>query len=155
MRIKKILIEKYISKDAKILDLGCGAGRTTINLYRLGYKNIIGLDYSEKLIESANEYCDNNNLDIKFVYGDATNLSMYEDKTFDFILFSYNGLISIPLNDNSVLFAHYSSVNEIKEFITNNNFKLIENKLRSEICNESERITNWSKEDTMFYVVKK
>lgn len=214
---EKILIEKYISKDNKILDLGCGAGRTTINLYRLGYKNIIGLDYSEKLIESANEYCDNNNLDIKFVYGDATNLSMYEDKTFDFILFSYNGLMSIPkkgnrnkalreiyrilkrngififtahdrdnpkykeiwdiekkkwdegtqdknlfdygdrlieLDDNSVLFAHYSSVDEIKELITNNNFKLIENKLRSEICNEPEKITNWSKEDTMFYVVK-
>ena len=52
---EKILIEKYISKDAKILDLGCGAGRTTINLYRLEYKDIIGLDYSEKLIESANE----------------------------------------------------------------------------------------------------
>lgn len=92
---EKILIEKYISKDAKILDLGCGAGRTTINLYRLGYKDIIGLDYSEKLIESANEYCNNNNLDIKFVYGDATNLSMYKDKTFDFILFSYNGLMSM------------------------------------------------------------
>lgn len=214
---EKIMFEKYSSKNNKILDLGCGAGRTTINLYRNGYKDIIGLDYSEKLIECAKEYCNNNKLDVKFIYGDATDLSDFENNTFDTILFSYNGLTSIPKQENrdkvlqevkrvlkddgififtahdrdnpkyksiwdeeknkwdnglqdknlyefgdrflkledGIAFGHYSSVDEIKEFIRKNGFTLIENKLRSEICNEPERITNWSKEDTMFYIIQK
>ena len=64
---EKIMFEKYISKDAKILDLGCGAGRTTINLYKEGYKNITGLDISDKFIDYAKNYCKTNNLDIEFI----------------------------------------------------------------------------------------
>ena len=61
---EKIIFEKYISKTANILDLGCGAGRTTINMYKQGYKNIVGLDISDKFIEFANNYCKENDLDI-------------------------------------------------------------------------------------------
>lgn len=50
---EKIMFEKYITKTAKILDLGCGAGRTTINMYKLGYNDIIGLDISDKFINFA------------------------------------------------------------------------------------------------------
>lgn len=31
---EKIVFNKYINFNDKILDLGCGAGRTTINLYK-------------------------------------------------------------------------------------------------------------------------
>lgn len=31
---EKIIFNKYINFNDKILDLGCGAGRTTINLYK-------------------------------------------------------------------------------------------------------------------------
>ena len=44
---EKIIFDKYIDKKSKILDLGCGAGRTTFGLYELGYKNIIGLDIAK------------------------------------------------------------------------------------------------------------
>lgn len=42
---------KYVPIKAKILDVGCGYGRTLDELYRNDYKNLIGIDFSEKLIE--------------------------------------------------------------------------------------------------------
>lgn len=47
--IKEFL--KYVPKEAKILDVGCGYGRTLEELYKNDYKNLIGIDFSEKLIE--------------------------------------------------------------------------------------------------------
>ena len=101
---EKIIFEKYIKKTDNILDIGCGAGRTTINLYKLGYKNIIGLDLSTNLIEYAKNYVRENNLDIEFVNGDATKLE-YEDNIFDVVIFSYNCMQCIPgkKNRDSVL----------------------------------------------------
>ena len=88
---EKIVFGKYINKNTKILDLGCGAGRTTINLFKEGYTNIIGLDIADKLIGFAANYSKNHNLEIDFVVGDATKLE-YEDNTFDVVIFSFNGM---------------------------------------------------------------
>lgn len=42
--------EKYIKKDSRILDVGCGYGRTLDELYRNGYHNLIGIDFSSGMI---------------------------------------------------------------------------------------------------------
>ena len=42
--------EKYITKDSCILDVGCGYGRTLDELYRNGYQNLIGIDFSSGMI---------------------------------------------------------------------------------------------------------
>ena len=41
----------YVSKEAYILDLGCGYGRTLRELWESGYHNLHGIDFSEKMIE--------------------------------------------------------------------------------------------------------
>ncbi len=92
---EKIIFDKYVSKDANILDLGCGAGRTTINLFKYGYQNIVGLDISDALINYANNYVATNSLAIKFILGDARKLD-FADNSFDIVFFSYNGLMCIP-----------------------------------------------------------
>ena len=43
--------EKYVSKDAPILDVGCGYGRILQILRAAGYTRLTGFDFSEKLIE--------------------------------------------------------------------------------------------------------
>jgi len=96
---EKVMFEKYVKKTDKILDLGCGAGRTTINLYRLGYQNIIGLDISDELLQHATNYVEKNNLNIEFILSDATKIE-YDPDTFDTVFFSYNGLMCIPKHEN-------------------------------------------------------
>lgn len=92
---EKIIFSKYLKKEDKILDLGCGAGRTTINLYKEGFTNITGLDISEELIKYARYYSLNNGLDVLFTLGDATKLDS-ENNTFDSLIYSYNGITCIP-----------------------------------------------------------
>lgn len=49
-------IEKYIvSKESRILDLGCGIGRHTAELYKRGYKDISAVDFSENNIKIARQ----------------------------------------------------------------------------------------------------
>lgn len=40
------LISKYIGKDAKILDMGCGSGSLLVYLKKKGYRNLFGIDPS-------------------------------------------------------------------------------------------------------------
>ncbi|MHB9292334.1 putative Carboxy-S-adenosyl-L-methionine synthase [Hollandina sp. SP2] len=44
------VFQKYVNTNAYILDVGCGYGRTLHELYIHGYKNSIGIDFSEKMI---------------------------------------------------------------------------------------------------------
>ena len=96
---EKIFFEKYLSKDDYILDLGCGAGRTTFALSKLGYNNIIGVDIAENLIDYADKYSKENGIKVDFEVGDATQLK-YKDNTFDVVIFSYNGMQCIPGEQN-------------------------------------------------------
>ncbi|MHB9937814.1 SAM-dependent methyltransferase [Clostridium sporogenes] len=51
------LFQKVVKKNALILDVGCGYGRTLEELYQYGYRNLIGIDFSEKMIERGkNQY---------------------------------------------------------------------------------------------------
>jgi SAM-dependent methyltransferase len=47
------IFKKYVNKNASILDIGCGYGRTLNELYNNGYKNGIGINFSEKMIEKG------------------------------------------------------------------------------------------------------
>lgn len=46
---------KYVKKDDIILDVGCGYGRTLDELYRNGYRNLIGIDFSKGMIERGKQ----------------------------------------------------------------------------------------------------
>lgn len=42
---------QYVIPDARILDVGCGYGRTLNELYHMGYRNLTGIDFSKGMIE--------------------------------------------------------------------------------------------------------
>lgn len=98
---EEIIFSSYVKKEDAILDLGCGAGRTTINLWKLGYHNIIGVDISKKLLSFSKKYCKKNNLPICFKKENAMNLS-FPKEYFDVVFFSYNGFMTIPKKENRI-----------------------------------------------------
>lgn len=96
---EKIIFAKYLKPEMNILDLGCGAGRTTFNLYKLGYKSITGLDLSEAMIDACRKRARNENLDIDFIAGNACETNL-QSNSYDACIFSFNGLMTIPSKEN-------------------------------------------------------
>ncbi|XP_046863821.1 methyltransferase-like protein 27 [Xenia sp. Carnegie-2017] len=45
------LIEQNYTQDVEILDLGCGSGFVGEHLYKLGYKNVDGIDINEEMLK--------------------------------------------------------------------------------------------------------
>ena len=68
-------IEKEIdfNKSLKIIDIGCGTGRHSIELTKRGYK-VTGIDLSESLLQRAKEKANAQNLQMDFQKHDARNL---------------------------------------------------------------------------------
>jgi len=96
---EKKIYQKYIQKKDQIIDIGCGTGRTTFNLYDLGYKNIIGLDYSSKMIEECKKINSKKALDIEFITANVCDLKFLQCK-YNVCVFSFNGLTTIAGKDN-------------------------------------------------------
>ena len=65
-------------KTLKILDVGCGTGRHTIELSKRGY-NVTGIDLSESQLARAKEKAEKNNLKIDFQKQDARNLPFIKE----------------------------------------------------------------------------
>jgi ubiquinone/menaquinone biosynthesis C-methylase UbiE len=92
---EKTIFEKYKHYiiDKKILDVGCGGGRTTEHLRKLS-KKYIGIDYCQEMIAS----CKKQYPDLIFLQSDARDMSVFKDHEFDFVIFSGNGIDSIDYN---------------------------------------------------------
>jgi ubiquinone/menaquinone biosynthesis C-methylase UbiE len=85
--IEQQLISEFMPPPAaRVLDLGCGAGRTTIGLARAGYQTV-AIDLSIALLTLARRRYPG----IEFREMDAANLH-FAPEQFDAALFSYNGI---------------------------------------------------------------
>lgn len=97
---EQTLIARYFEPGLRILDLGCGVGRTTLPLAKLGF-DVIGVDISPQMIEAAHELAAIEGLPIEYEVGNAIQLR-FPDGAFDYVLFSNQGWTQIPGARNRV-----------------------------------------------------
>jgi len=81
------LVGRYLSRGIDILDLGVGAGRTVAALRALA-RRYVGIDYAEGMVEE----CRKRYPGAEFLVADASDLSQFPDRSFDAVLFSFNGI---------------------------------------------------------------
>nr|XP_034194025.1 EEF1A lysine methyltransferase 2 [Osmia lignaria] len=76
--VRWIGTQMTLCKDDKIIDIGCGNGMTLVELAKVGFKNLMGADYSQKAINLAKEIMKENNLLIDLRVCDILNLTNSE-----------------------------------------------------------------------------
>ncbi|WP_299410861.1 class I SAM-dependent methyltransferase [Acaryochloris sp. IP29b_bin.148] len=74
-----------------MLDMGVGGGRTTLHFAKQ-VANYIGIDYSANMIQACQQRFADAMAPDAFTVCDARDMSCFADNTFDFILFSFNGI---------------------------------------------------------------
>ena len=84
--------------NMKMLDLGIGGGRTTQHFAPL-VAEYTGIDYSERMIAACREKFANASPMLTLEVGDARNLEQFANASFDFILFSFNGIDYVANGD--------------------------------------------------------
>ena len=61
--------------DETLLDCGCGAGRITFGLWELGFRHLLGFDFSREMIQQARRMARLLDYGISFRVADATRLT--------------------------------------------------------------------------------
>jgi ubiquinone/menaquinone biosynthesis C-methylase UbiE len=86
---ERLILSKYENhiKDKTVLEIGFGGGRITEALSQLT-QDYIGLDYSKPMVEM----CQKQYGHLKFIEGDASNMNMFKNDSFDFIIFAFNSI---------------------------------------------------------------
>ncbi len=76
------MIEKYLAKDDKVLDIGCGSGILSVVSSKIGAKEIVAIDIDEEAIKASKE---------NFIMNEVENIKVFQGNLCDI----YNGKTNI------------------------------------------------------------
>jgi ubiquinone/menaquinone biosynthesis C-methylase UbiE len=94
--------------NMKMLDIGIGGGRTTQYFSRV-VKEYVGIDYSEEMIAVCQKRFPSSS-QLRIEVGDARAMIQFQDSSFDFVLFSFNGIDVISHLDRLQVLQEVSRV---------------------------------------------
>lgn len=131
--IKKIL---GLPKGARILDVGCGVGRHSIALAKLGY-DVTGIDISNKYLITARASAHPQKLKPKFIQCDMRKIPYKEEFDGAVNLFSSFGYFHNPNDDLKVLSGIFRALKPNGIFLIDNmNFDFIKKHFTSQCWSE-------------------
>lgn len=107
--ILKLLHDEWSSM--KMLDIGIGGGRTT-QYFSGVVQEYVGIDYSQAMIAACQKRFQSSSRAPVLEVGDARDLSQFPDHSFDFILFSFNGIDVLSHSDRLQVFQEVSRVSK-------------------------------------------
>ena len=88
---------RHLMPGPSVLDIGVGGGRTT-SAFSENASRYVGIDYSPAMILACERRFADSPVPLEFCVGDVRQLS-YEDGSFNFVLFSFQGIDSMDHND--------------------------------------------------------
>lgn len=104
---ERLLIERHLpDREMPLVEAGCGAGRVTLALWRLGYQRITAFDFADELLDQARSLANEKGAhSISFHCADATRvrrgaLGLGEGEFFGGALMLFNGVMQIPGREN-------------------------------------------------------
>lgn len=113
---RKLIARFFTDHQAPLLEAGCGAGRVTVGLHDMGYKDLCAFDFAEELLEQAGSLMQERGVEgVRLFHGDATRLQESIEANqgpgaeqirerqragFAGALFMFNGLMQIPGREN-------------------------------------------------------
>ncbi len=106
-----IELEIQYSKNLKILDIGCGTGRHSIELTKRGY-NVTGIDLSEAMLNKARSKAAEQKLNIDFQLHDARQLPFRQE--FDLAIMICEGAFPLMETDEMNFQILESASNALK-----------------------------------------
>jgi len=88
------LIDKYfINHAARLLIIGCGAGRTIEPIYNKGFKDITAIDIASEMIKFAESRLAKKKIyGVKLMVLDGADLKNFSDASFDYVFFPFHGV---------------------------------------------------------------
>ncbi len=95
-------------RNMRMLDIGVGTGRTTLHFADL-VKEYIGIDYSTNMVNACKTRFPETSR-MNFLRCDVRSMEVFDDKYFDFILFSFNGIDCISYNDRLIAFEQIKRI---------------------------------------------
>lgn len=87
--IREIVMNSFITCNSNVLEIGCTNGFSSIEMNKLTNCNVIGIDINKNSIQNAREKILLNHLNeekVSFEYGNAEDLSNFDDDSFDLII---------------------------------------------------------------------
>lgn len=88
---------KEVIRGGKVLDVGCGNGRSTQILSKIS-DEVVGIDFSERPLEQAQKRCP----EVRFYLEDAKS-THFDNDSFDFIVMLWNTFGNLYSSGNHVL----------------------------------------------------
>jgi SAM-dependent methyltransferase len=104
---ERLVIRKFLPDErTRLIEAGCGAGRVTLGLWKMGYRKLVAFDFASELVEQAQSLATQSGAgSIVFKCADATSVTAPElgvaaGDGFGGALFMFNGLMQIPGREN-------------------------------------------------------